>query len=138
MIQKIFHTVIAVVAFISLTAMAGSSGFERTPKVEKNYAIVITDTAGNKIDGGQFSWEGHLYFGGHVGMAQVMIPFDKVNELNAEETSNGTVKATLHLADGSQMILKIDANTHCYGEAGFGSFMFSMKEINKIVFKQNK
>ena len=136
--KKIFHVVIALAAFIVLSAMAGSSGFDRAPKVEKNYAVVITDMSGNKIEGEKFSWEGKLYFRGNVGMAQVVIPFDKVKKLNISEIKNDSVQAAVNLAGGSQTNLKIDASTRCYGEAGFGSFMLSMKEISKIVFKQNK
>lgn len=133
--KKMFHVLVYITAFIFLAAMAGSSGFEKAPKVDKNYAVVITDKSGNKIEGTNFSCEGKLYFAGQVGMAQALIPFDKARELSVGEVSENSAKAAISLANNSQTILKIDAKTKCHGEANFGSFMLLIKEINKIVFK---
>ena len=133
--KKIFPIIISIAAFIFLTAMAGSTVFEKAPKVDKNYAVVITDKSGNKIEGANFSCEGKLYFSGQVGIAQAVIPFDKVKEFSVAEVSENSAKAAILLANGTQTTLKIDAKTKCYGEANFGSFMFLIKEINKIVFK---
>jgi hypothetical protein len=111
-------------------------GFERAPRVEKNYAVVITDASGNAIQGEKFSWEGRIHFAGYMGMAQVVVPFDKVKELTVGEKKDRKVKATARLADGSETAFEMDADSRCYGEAGFGSFTLMMDELKSINFKK--
>ena len=49
--------------FVLLTAMGGKGGgFDRVPRVEKNFAVAVTDVTGNKIEGEKFSWEGRTPF----------------------------------------------------------------------------
>jgi hypothetical protein len=136
MTQRVFHAVIILTAFILLTAMGGSGGLERIPRVDKNYAVSITDASGTKIEGEKFSWEGRIHFAGNIGMAQVTIPFDKVKELVVGERRDRFVKVTARLTDGSDTILDVDAKTRCYGEAKFGNFMLSLEEIKIITFKR--
>lgn len=135
MFQRVFYTVIVLTAFILLTAMGSNGGFERAPRVEKNFAVTITDVSGNAIDGQKFSWEGRTQFSGFFGMAQVSMPFDKIKEVTVGELRDRAVKITVLIADGSHANFEIDAKSRCYGEAKFGSFMLTMKDIKKIVFK---
>jgi len=66
-------------AFLFLTAMGGKGGgFERAPRVDKNFAVTVTDVSGNKINGEKFSWEGRVHFAGSLGMASINIPFEKI------------------------------------------------------------
>ena len=58
MLQRALYAGMLLAVFILCTAMGGTGGFERAPRVEKNYAVVVTDAAGNKIEGEKFSWEG--------------------------------------------------------------------------------
>lgn len=136
MLQRAYAAVLIVTAFILLTAMGGSGGFERAPRVEKSFAVVITDASGVKIEGEKFSWEGRIHFSGYLGMAQVTLPFDKVKDLSVGEKHERKVKVTARLLDGSETSFDVDAKSRCYGEAGFGSFMLLMDEIKTIVFKK--
>lgn len=137
MLQRALYAVFILSVFILLTAMGGSGGFERAPRVEKNYAVVVTDTSGNKIEGEKFSWEGRVHFAGYLGMAQVTMPFEKVKELTVGEKRERKVKVTARLTDGTETSFDVDAKTRCFGEAGFGSFMLLMDEIRSITFKTN-
>ena len=135
--QRTFRAVITLAAFILLTGMGGTGGFERAPRVEKNYAVTITDTAGNKISGEKFSWEGRIHFSGYLGMAQVTMPFEKIQDLAMGELRERKVRVTAHLTDGSETSFDVEARSRCFGEASFGSFMLQMDEIKSIVFKKN-
>lgn len=135
MFQRLCTAVLILAAFILLTAMGGNGGFERAPRVEKNFSVVVTDVSGTKIEGEKFSWEGRIHFAGYRGMAQVTMPFDKVKELTVGELRDRKVKVTARLSDGSEASFNIDAKTRCYGEAKFGNFMLLMDEIKTIVFK---
>ena len=137
MLQRALYAVFILSVFILLTAMGGSGGFERAPRVEKNYAVIVTDTSGNKIEGEKFSWEGRVHFAGYLGMAQVTMPFEKVKELTVGEKKERKVKVTARLTDGTETSFDVDAKTRCFGEAGFGSFMLLMEEIRSITFKRN-
>jgi hypothetical protein len=137
MLQKTLNTVLIFSVFILLTAMGGTGGFERAPRVEKNYAVIVIDATGNKIDGEKFSWEGRIQFAGFLGLAQVTMPFDKVKELTVGEKRDRKVKVTARLTDGSETSFDVDAKTRCYGEASFGNFMLQMDEIKSISFKKN-
>ncbi len=136
MLQRTLSAIIIVMAFILLTAMGGTGGFERAPRVDKNFAVVVIDATGNKITGEKFSWEGRLHFSGYKGMAQVMIPFDKLAELTVGEKVERKVIVTAKLIDGTETKFDIDAKSRCFGEASFGSFMLQMDEIKSIVFKK--
>jgi len=138
MLQRSFTAVIMLAAFILLTAMGGTGGFERAPRVEKNFTVIITDVSGVKLEGEKFSWEGRIHFAGYRGMAQVTMPFEKVKELTVGEMRDRKVKVTVRLTDGSETSFNIDAKTRCYGEAKFGNFMLMMDEIKTIVFTQSK
>ncbi|HEX9020718.1 MAG TPA: hypothetical protein VF903_05615 [Nitrospirota bacterium] len=135
--QRVFPALFIFSVFILLTAMGGSGGFERAPRVEKNYAVSVTDASGKKIEGEKFSWEGRIHFSGYLGMAQVTMPFEKVKELTVDERSDRKVKVTARLTDGTETSFDIDAKTRCFGEASFGSFMLQMDEIRTIAFKRN-
>jgi len=124
-------------AFTLLTAMGGTGGFERAPRVEKSYAVVVTDASGNKIEGEKFSWEGRIHFAGNLGMAQVTMPFERIKELTVGEKRDRKVKVTARLTDGTETGFEVDAKSRCYGEASFGSFMLLMDEIKSVVFKKN-
>ncbi len=121
--------------FVLLTAMGGKGGFERVPRVEKNFAVTVTDVTGNKIDGEKFSWEGRIRFSGSMGMAEVNVPFEKIREVSVGEKRDRRVVVTARLTDGSEARLEIDADTRCYAETNFGSFMLQMSEIKTINFK---
>jgi hypothetical protein len=137
MLQRAFYAVVLLCAFILLTAMGGAGGFERAPRVEKNYAVVVVDTSGNKIEGEKFSWEGRVHFAGYMGMAQVTMPFEKVKELTVGERKERKVRVTARLTDGTESSFDVDAKTRCFGEAGFGSFMLLMEEIRTVSFIKN-
>ena len=137
MLQRTLNTVFILIVFSLLTAMGGTGGFERAPRVEKNYAVTIIDSSGNKIDGEKFSWEGRIHFAGYLGMAQVTMPFDKVRELTVGQIKDRKVKVTARLTDGSETSFEVDAKTRCYGESSFGSFMLQMDEIRSISFKKS-
>src|SRR5512147_3177351 len=134
--QRTFRAVIILAAFMLLTGMGGTGGFERAPRVEKNFAVTITDTAGNKISGDRFSWEGRIHFAGYMGMAQVTMPFDRIRELTVGAPRERKVTVTARLNDGSETSFDVDSKSRCFGEAPFGSFMLQMDEIKSISFKQ--
>jgi len=136
MLHKTLNAVFVLIIFILLTGMGGTGGFDRAPRVEKNYTVIVTDTSGNKINGEKFSWEGRIHFAGYLGMAQVTMPFDRVRELTVGENRDRKVKITAKLTDGSETAFEMDARSRCYGEAGFGSFMLQMDEIKSISFKK--
>ena len=123
-------------AFLFLTAMGGKGGgFERAPRVDKNFAVTVTDGSGNKINGEKFSWEGRVHFAGSLGMASITIPFEKIKEISIGEKKEKKFKVTAKLKDGSETVFDIDADSRCYGEAPFGSFMLTLEEIRSILFK---
>jgi hypothetical protein len=122
--------------FIFLSAMGGKGGgFERAPRVDKNFMVVVMDASGNKIEGEKFSWEGRLHFAGYMGLAQVTMPFERVKELTVGEKKDRKVKVTARLTDGSEAVFDIDSDARIYGESGFGSFMLTMDEIKSISFR---
>ena len=136
MLKRLTLFVVLVTLAVLLTAMGGKgSGFERAPRVEKNFAVSIIDVSGNKIDGDKFSWEGRIHLAGDLGRAQVVIPFDKIPDLTVGEKRDRKVRVSVHLKDGSETTISVDADAHCYGDAGFGSFTLSMAEIKTITFK---
>jgi len=136
MFQRTSYAFLMLAALILLTAMGGTGGFERAPRVDKNFAVMVTDAMGTKIDGEQFSWEGRLHFAGYKGMAQVMIPFEKLKELTVGQKVERKVTVTVFFWDGTQSSFDIDAKSRCFGEASFGSFMLQMDEIKVITFKK--
>jgi len=118
-----------------LTAMGGKGGgFERAPRVDKSFAVTVIDVSGNKINGEKFSWEGRVHFAGYLGMANITIPFDKIKEISVGEKKEKKVKVTAKLKDGSETVFDIEADSRCYGEAPFGSFMLTMEEMRSVVF----
>jgi hypothetical protein len=133
---RLFHIVTLLSLSVILTAMGGKGGgFERAPRVDKNFPVTVTDIAGNQIQGERFSWEGRLHFSGNVGMANVTIPFEKIKGISVGEKKEKKLKATARLKDGSEALFEVDADSRCYGEASFGSFMLIMDEISAITFK---
>jgi hypothetical protein len=125
--------------FIFLSAMGGKGGgFEKAPRVDKNFAVVVTDSSGNKIEGEKFSWEGRVHFAGYMGLAQITMPFERVKEMTIGEKKDRKVKVTAHLRDGSEAVFDMDSDSRIYGESSFGSFMLTMDEIRSISFKGTK
>jgi len=123
-------------AVLFLTAMGGKGGgFERAPRVDKSFAVTVTDVSGNKINGEKFSWEGRVHFAGSMGMASITVPFEKIKEISIGEKKEKKVKVTAKLRDGSETVFDIDADSRCYGEAPFGSFMLTLEEIRNVNFK---
>ncbi len=137
MCSRAWYIVAVLSAAVFLTAMGGGKGgsFTRAPRVEKSYAVKITDTSGKTITGEKFSWEGRIHFSGQLGMAQVVIPFDKVKDLTIGAKEGRKVTVTARLKDDKTTIFELDVDSRCYGEARFGSFMLMMDEIQKIVFQ---
>ncbi len=124
------------ILFFLLTAMGGKGGgFERAPRVDKNFHVTVTDISGNKINGEKFSWEGRIHFAGYLGVADVNIPFERIKEITVGEKKEKKVKVTAKLVDGGETVFEIEADSRCYGEAPFGSFMLTMEEIRSVAFK---
>ena len=139
MLKRASTMVLVLSFFVLLTAMGGKGGgFERAPRVDKNFTVIVTDASGNKINGEKFSWEGRIRFSGYMGLAEVNLPFDRIKEVTVGEKKEKKVRVTAHLADGGEVALDVDADSRCYGEAGFGSFMLTMDEIKAINFKGMK
>ncbi len=134
--RRILLAAVILAAFILLTGMGGTGGFERAPRVDKNFAVTVTDVSGKKIEGEKFSWEGRVHVAGYMGLAQVTMPFDRIRELTVGSPRERKVTITAHLTDGSETSFDVDAKSRCFGEAPFGSFMLQMDEIKSIVFKK--
>ncbi len=134
--RRIILAAFILAAFILLTGLGGTGGFERAPRVDKNFAVTITDVSGKKIEGEKFSWEGRVHVAGYMGLAQVTMPFDRIRELTVGSPRERKVTITAHLTDGSETSFDVDAKSRCFGEAPFGSFMLQMDEIKSIVFKK--
>jgi hypothetical protein len=133
---KVLAVILMISSFLFLTAMGGKGGgFERAPRVDKNFSVTVTDVSGNKIAGEKFSWEGRVHFAGSLGMASITVPFEKIKEISVGEKKEKRVKVTAKLKDGSESAFEIDADSRCYGEAPFGSFMLMMEEIKAVSFK---
>jgi hypothetical protein len=133
---KVLIVVLMISSFFLLTAMGGKGGgFERAPRVDKNFSVNITDVSGNKISGEKFSWEGRVHFAGSLGMASITVPFEKIKEITVGEKKEKKVKVSAKLKDGTDAAFDIDADSRCYGEATFGSFMLMMEEIKTVSFK---
>jgi len=129
--------VLMISGFLFLTAMGGKGGgFERAPRVDKNFNVTVTDVSGNKISGDKFSWEGRVHFAGTLGVASITVPFDRIVDVTVGEKKEKKVKVTAKLRDGSETAFDVDADSRCYGEAPFGSFMLTMEEIRSVAFKQ--
>jgi hypothetical protein len=135
--RRMFTLVVILAAFLLLTAMGGSGGFEKIPHVEKNYSVTIVDSGGNKISGDKFSWEGRIHFFGYMGMAEVTMPFDRIKEIAVGEQRERKVRVTAKLMDGTEASFDMDAKSRCFGEASFGNFMLQMTDIKTIVFKKS-
>lgn len=134
--RNVLIIVFMISTFFLLTAMGGKGGgFERAPRVDKNYSVTVTDASGNKIAGEKFSWEGRVHFVGAFGMASITVPFEKIKEITVGEKKDKKVRVTAKLKDGSDAAFDIEADSRCYGEAPFGSFMLTMEEIKAVVFK---
>ena len=134
--RNILFLAIILVSFLLLTAMGGKGGgFERAPRVDKNFSVTVTDASGNKINGEKFSWEGRVHFAGYFGMASITVPFEKIKELSIGEKKEKKVKVAAKLKDGTDTVFEIDADSRCYGEAPFGSFMLTMEEMKAVSFK---
>ena len=133
---KMLTVVLMIVSFLLVTAMGGKGGgFERAPRVDKNFTVIVTDVSGNKITGEKFSWEGRVHFAGSLGMASINVPFEKIKDLSIGEKKEKKVRVTAKLKDGSETAFDIEADSRCYGEATFGSFMLTMEEIRAVSFK---
>lgn len=136
MMKRVGSLVLLTTVALLLMAMGGKgAGFERSPRVEKNFSVLVVDVSGNKIEGEKFSWEGRIHLDGSLGMAQVVVPFDKVKELTVGEKRDRKVRVTVHLKDGSETMVDVDADARCYGDAVFGSFMLTMAEIKSVTFR---
>jgi len=134
--KRLVSAALLVSAIVLLTAMGGKGGgFEKAPRVDKNFKVVVTDASGNKIEGEKFSWEGRIHFAGYMGLAQVTMPFERVKELTVGEKKDRKVKVTARLTDGTETVFDIDSDARIYGESSFGSFMLTMEEIKSISFR---
>ncbi len=134
--KRVSSLVLMATLALLLMGMGGKgSGFERSPRVEKNFAVVVTDASDKKIEGEKFSWEGRIHLDGSLGMAQVVVPFDKIKEFTVGEKRDRKVRVAVHLKDGGETTIDVDADARCFGEAGFGSFMLTMDEIKSVSFK---
>ncbi len=137
MLKRASSVVLVLFAFVMLTGMGGKGGgFERAPRVDKSFTVVVTDVTGNKIEGEKFSWEGRIRFSGYMGSADVNVPFEKIREVSVGEKRDRKVRVTARLIEGNDAVFDIDADSRCYGETGFGSFMLMMSEIKTISFKK--
>lgn len=136
MYKRWVSAILMVSVIILLTAMGGKGGgFEKAPRVDKNFMVVVTDVSGNKLEGEKFSWEGRIHFAGYMGLAQVTMPFERVKELTVGEKKDRKVKVTARLTDGTETVFDVDSDARVYGESSFGSFMLTMDEIKSISFK---
>lgn len=137
MFRRVAYVFFIFSIFLVITAMGGGRGgdFGRAPRVEKSFSVTVTDISGNRIDGEKFSWEGRVHFAGYMGLAQVVLPFEKIKDVTFGEKKDRKVKVTVRLKDGSESALDMDADSRCYGEAGFGSFMLMVNEIKTVAFK---
>ena len=134
--SKVLAVAFILSIFLFITAMGDKgSGFTRAPRVEKNFNVTVMDASGKKIEGEKFSWEGRIHFAGYMGMAQVTVPFDKIKELTIGEKKERNVMAVAKLKDGGETAFEIEAESRCFGEAGFGSFMLKMSELKSVTFK---
>ena len=136
MLKRASSVVLALSILVLLAAMGGKGGgFERAPRVEKNFSVVVLDRSGNKISGDKFSWEGRIRFSGYLGLAEVNLPFDRIKSVTIGEKRDRRVKVTAKMTDGSETVIDVDSDTRCFGEAGFGSFKLAMDEIQSVEFK---
>ncbi len=136
MLKRCSSMLLLLSLFALLTAMGGKGGgFERVPRVDRNFSVTVTDSTGHTIQGDKFSCEGRIRFSGYMGAADVNLPFEKVKELTVGEKKDRKVRVTAKLQDGGEAVFDLDADSRCYGEAVFGSFMLTISEIKSISFR---
>jgi hypothetical protein len=136
MVKRFSSLVLLLSCFLLLTAMGGKGGgFDRVPRVDRNFTVSVTDSTGHTLQGEKFSWEGRIRFSGYMGAADVNLPFEKIREVVIGEKKDRKVRVTARLHDGSDAVFDLDADSRCYGEAGFGSFMLPVSDIRSISFK---
>ena len=73
-----------------------------------------------------------------MGAADVNLPFEKIKEVTVGEKQDRKVRVTARLQDGGEAVFDLDADSRCYGEAVFGSFMLTMSEIKSISFQRRE
>jgi hypothetical protein len=136
MAKRFFSLVFLMSVLVLLTAMGEKgTGFDRVPRVDRNFSVSVTDSTGHTLQGEKFSWEGRIRFSGFIGAAEVNLPFEKIKEVTMGEKKDRKVRVTARLQDGSDAVFDLDANSRCYGEAGFGSFMLPVSDIRSVSFK---
>src|SRR3990172_6784700 len=130
-----------VLLFIFLTAMGGgrSGSFERAPRVDKNFAVIITDNSGNKIEGEKFSWEGRIHFSGYMGLAEVVVPLYQIQKTNFLEKKKTKKKKRggrrVRRGGGGGRVVEGDAFAGFGGEGGWGGFRLPAHESKMVAFK---
>ena len=110
------------------------------PIPQRNYTVQVTDTKGQTMEAGRFTWEGKVLFRGQLGNATITLPFQKLNSLKVLTGKKtglpDTVAATVSLKSGETVEVSLKSTNKCYGETRFGNYEIFFKDVGEIVFNQ--
>ena len=101
------------------------------PEPEKNYAATLVDQTDVSIDLEKFSFEGHTYFIGKLGRAEISIDFGKIDSV-LFILQDDQVKAKVTLKEGKAIEILVDKGKNCYGISSFANIRIEVQDIKKI------
>lgn len=119
---------------------AGSFGSDappaRIPIPAHDYAAVVEDQSGTRVDVTQVSYNGEVFIYGNLGQGQITVPFDTIKEVRFEpSTETGKRIAFVTLKDGQSVKLIVEFDVPAYGKTAFGSYSIEVDKISRISFK---
>lgn len=116
---------------------SGDSPPARIPVPARDYAAVVQDMSGTRVEVTQVSYNGEVFLYGLVGQGQVTVPFDSIHTVRFEpSTETGQRVAFVTLADGKTVNVVVDADLPAYGKTAWGTYSITVDKIRQIEFKR--
>lgn len=125
---------LAVAVPVLATGFGGSdSPGARIPIPARDFAAVVEDQSGIRIEVTQATYNGEVHLYGFMGEGQVTIPFEKIAEVRFEPSqAEGKLVAFVKLKDGSSVSVLVEDDTPAYGKTSFGTYTITVDKIRRI------
>jgi hypothetical protein len=135
--KRFLAPVVVLGAFLLLTGMGelgGSASVGKIPTPEKNFNVRVTDRQGIQTTLSQFSEGGKVFVAGKRGDATVAIPFEKISQIQFENSEGKEIQAKVSLRGREMVDLRVDRGAKFFGKADFGTFQIEVKDLKSITF----
>lgn len=111
----------------------GTDAPSRIPVPAREFHLRIEDRGGVVLDVTRATFDGEIFVYGTIGLAQVTVPFENIDQLEVLPGGDEDHRVARVLTRGSETIeLVVESDTPFWGRTTFGNYKIEIGQVHRV------